>query len=193
MGEVAFRDVIRVTALIIAIVLLFFSLMAVGRHWANLHYQRAARINGIRWIQSWTNLRIHGNRALFASVYIFIGLLGFLKVPDEILIPTASFFFLIVLLSCLVSSIMDWQSENIQLHILLRHDENTNFPLVRRHLHKLRNLLGIYFAGSSIKAGDTIQLEDEISKLLDDIHNSIRKMDTSYVIPTDKKDVESKE
>ena len=59
-----------VATAVVALVLLVASSAAFGRIFADLEYQYAAGLNGVRRIQSRVNLRTHGNRILLALLLI---------------------------------------------------------------------------------------------------------------------------
>jgi hypothetical protein len=95
--------------LVLSVLLLFASGMTLGRKVADLEYQLAKDINGIRRIQSWVNIRTHANRVFLALAFLIVALLS-------LLIDVQSFWrvwidrvlLILVLVNYTVSSVLDW-------------------------------------------------------------------------------------
>lgn len=179
-------DVLFWSSLLLSIPLFIISLMAVGKHVADLQYQVAANLNGIRWIQSWINLRTHANRVAFAFAFTLTSVLGIFDVEYITRSWIGRVVFLIVLVAFLLSAILDWFAENRQLKILMQYSKVNNVTSVRVYLHKLRSSLQILYGVAELP-DDTPNREKlvtdaqyNVSVLLDLIQRDVRAMDPSY-------------
>lgn len=174
------------SSVILGVPLLIVSMMAVGKHVADLQYQIARRLNGIRWIQSWTNLRIHSNRVLFAIAFLSTSILGLFDVEVTTRIWVGRIGFLVVLLAFTISAFFDWAAEAKQLRILLRYEEINNIPKMRVELHALNNRIAEYFGiiafikKNDFQIKDVERLEAEIRLLVTSLQTDLHNMDPSY-------------
>lgn len=107
----------------LGVLLVLVSSAAFGRIMADLEYQYAAGLNGVRRIQSWVNLRTHGNRVFLGLLALTTGVLAFTDVPDFWRVWVTRALFVGVLISYTVSSILDWRDERRQVRMLLRERE----------------------------------------------------------------------
>lgn len=186
-NEVDWLEVSFWISIVLAIPLLIASLMAVGKHAADLHYQKAANLNGIRWIQSWTNLRTHGNRCFFAAGFITTSILGIVDVEPIARSYIGRIIFIGILIIYLISAVLDWFAEHKQLTILLKYEEINKIPAIRLNLHKLNNNVAIYSGLVELLPKDddkSIELNvayEDMLNTIKAIQNDIRTMDPSYV------------
>jgi hypothetical protein len=173
-------------SIVLSMPLLAISLMAVGKHVDALQYQAAKKLNGIRWIQSWTNLRIHFNRVIFAAVFLYTSVLGVINADIIFRTWAGRVGFIFVLLIFLISSVYDWIAEQKQLQILFKYEEINNLASIRVELHKLNNKLAIYYGMVELMSKTPEQttelsvLEDEIKALVRTIQGDVHSMDPSY-------------
>ena len=105
---------------VLGVLLVLASSAAFGRILADLEYQYAAGLNGVRRIQSWVNLRTHGNRVGLGLLSLISGVLVFSDVPDIWRLWVTRSLFVGVLLSYTVSSLLDWRDERRQVRLLLQ-------------------------------------------------------------------------
>jgi hypothetical protein len=108
-----------VGSLILSVLLLFASGMTLGRKLADLEYQYAAGINGIRRIQSWVNIRTHGNRVLLALAFLIVAVLSLTDAPVFWRTWVSRALLLLVLANYTLSSILDWIDDRRQVALLL--------------------------------------------------------------------------
>jgi hypothetical protein len=108
-----------VGSLVLSVLLLFASGMTLGRKLADLEYQYAAGINGIRRIQSWVNIRTHGNRVILALAFLFIAMLSLTDAPVFWRIWVSRALLILVLANYTLSSILDWIDDRRQVALLL--------------------------------------------------------------------------
>jgi hypothetical protein len=109
---------ILVTAM--SLLLVLASTAALGRLAADLEYQYAAGLNGVRRIQSWVNIRTHANRVILGLTFLVTGILSFTDAPILWRTWIGRVLFVVVLACYTVSSIMDWLAERKQVRLLLR-------------------------------------------------------------------------
>jgi hypothetical protein len=109
---------ILVTAM--SLLLVLASTAALGRLVADLEYQYAAGLNGVRRIQSWVNIRTHANRVILGLTFLVTGILSFTDAPILWRTWIGRVLFVVVLACYTVSSIMDWLAERKQVRLLLR-------------------------------------------------------------------------
>jgi hypothetical protein len=129
MGEATVMLWLQVAAIVLGVLLLLASAAAFGRILADLEYQLAAGLNGVRRIQSHINLRTHGNRIGLALFTLVAGVLGLLDAGPAWREWVARALFLAVLAGYTVSSILDWLAERAQVRLLLRErDEGLHGP-----------------------------------------------------------------
>src|SRR5688572_29082933 len=119
-------DVLLWASIILSLVLMIISLMSVGKHASELQYQKARKLNGIRWIQSWINLRIQGNRVFFALAFCVTSIIGIVEVEFLLRSWIGRSLFFGVLIAFTVSAAMDWMAEAKQLKILLEFEDVNN-------------------------------------------------------------------
>ena len=103
----------------LSLALMIASSAAFGRILADLEYQYAAGLNGVRRIQSWVNLRTHGNRVLLAVFALVVAALGLIGVDGVLRAWVLRLLFVLVLLTYTASSILDWIAERKQVRLLL--------------------------------------------------------------------------
>lgn len=161
MGDVNWLDVMVWISIAFSILLAIISIMAVGKHFTDLQYQKAAKLNDIRWIQSWINIRTHSNRVLFALAFLTASILALTDVNIVVRTWIGRILFMILLFVYLTSSILDWLAEHKQLLILMRFEHINNLPSIRLSIHKLSNLLFEYFGLMSLMRERTADLENK--------------------------------
>jgi hypothetical protein len=108
-----------VGSLVLSVLLLFASGMTLGRKLADLEYQYAAGINGIRRIQSWVNIRTHANRVLLALAFLIVAVLALTDAPVFWRVWVSRALLLLVLVNYTLSSILDWIDDRRQVALLL--------------------------------------------------------------------------
>lgn len=161
------------------------SLMAVGKHLSELLYQREKRLNGIRWIQTWINLRIHSNRVAFATAFAITSIFGLFDVDYLTRMWLGRVLFIGILTIYLVSAIMDWIAEARQLRILMKYEEVNNVAVMRMNLHslssKLMELYGHTKPVDSIVAKEEVdRLQVEIRGLILGVQHDLHDMDPTF-------------
>lgn len=187
MDEEKFLNGILWLSVLISMPLLIVSLMAVGKHFAELQYQILRQLNGIRRIQSHVNLRTHGNRTIFALVYIVVAISGLFSVDMELRSWISRILFLLLLVAFTVSALLDWHAEHAQLRILLHFEDVNNISRMRNTLHTLNNRIGEYWGLASMLTKNTVcetemeTLQGEIQGLLQSIQFDLHSMDPSYM------------
>lgn len=178
---------LSILGVVFSLPLIILSLMAVGKHYADLQYQKIARINGIRYIQSWTNLRTHFNRVAFGGAFFIISILIIFDVDIATRTIISRFLLIGVLALYLISSILDFFAEHKQLKIILDYEEINKLPVIRVLLHSLNGqlsiLYGLIFELNKNKTQeeeiDAIQIQ--IKEALREIQQNVHSMDPTYV------------
>lgn len=112
-----------IAATVLGVLLMLTSGAAFGRILADLEYQVAAGLNGVRRIQSHINLRTHGNRIGLGLFVLTTSMLTFADVDLTWRTWISRVLFLLVLASYTLSSILDWLDERSQVRLLLRERE----------------------------------------------------------------------
>jgi sterol desaturase/sphingolipid hydroxylase (fatty acid hydroxylase superfamily) len=120
MTEADVLFVLLLAALVASIVLLLASGASAGRILADIEYQRAAGINGIRRIQAIINARTHGNRIFLGLAFLVICILALTDVPLGVRSWTSRILILSTLVVFTVSSVLDWFDHRRQVHLLLK-------------------------------------------------------------------------
>jgi hypothetical protein len=108
--------------------LLISSALMMGRKLADLSYQRAAGLNGVRRIQSIINIRTQANRVALGLAFLIA---AFLIVFDlELWWRTLAIRSMViaVLLGYTLSATLDWLDEDRQMKILLREPDGHRHP-----------------------------------------------------------------
>jgi hypothetical protein len=113
-----------VGTLILSVLLLLASSLTLGRKLADLEYQIAAGINGIRRIQSWVNIRTHANRVFLALAFLIVALLSLTDVPGFWRTWVDRVLLILVLANYTLSSILDWIDDRRQVALLLAEQGN---------------------------------------------------------------------
>lgn len=108
-----------VGTLLLSVLLLLAAGMTLGRKVADLEYQIAAGINGIRRIQSWVNIRTHANRVALALAFLAIAMLSLIDAPIFWRSWVSRALLLLVLANYTLSSILDWIDDRRQVALLL--------------------------------------------------------------------------
>lgn len=179
-------DIMYWVSITMSLILFVISTMAVGKHFADLRYQKAARLNGVRWIQSWINLRTHGNRVLFALVFCATSIMSVIDVDPYWRIAIGRPAFMLVLFVYLTSSVLDWLAEDKQLNVLMKYEEVNNVTNMRLSLHKLNNFLAHYtglvqlLPKDAQKTAELDELLGDIQVTVQSIQTDVRSMDPSY-------------
>lgn len=182
-----FLDVVRGVSIFLALPLMIISLMALGKHFSDLLYQRAKGLNGIRWIQSFINIRIHSNRVFFAFAFFTTSILNLAEVDPVIRAWIGVLLFLGVLTSFLISAIMDWFAEAKQLEELLKYEEVNRIPEMRLNLHRVQNRLMALYGYIELHAtvdektsAEIVILQEELKLLVKSVQMDLHAMDPSY-------------
>lgn len=177
MDDMTWLNLMGWISIVFSILLAIISIMAVGKHFTDLQYQRAAKLNGIRWIQSWINIRTHGNRVFFALAFLITSILALTDVDILTRTWVSRILFMALLFLYLASSILDWIAEHKQLLILMRFEHVNNLPIIRLTIHKLGNLLFEYFGLVSLIREQSHNLENkdqDETKILEDLESRIK-------------------
>src|SRR5215213_2460427 len=181
-------DVLFWASVVMSIPLLGISMDAVGKHLADLQYQIVKKLNGIRWIQSWINLRIHSNRVLFAAIFLTTGILGIADADDILRAWVGRSLFLGLLVIYTISASLDWKAEAKQVEILAEHENQHNIPRMRLNLHsgltQMTVIVGLIDL-SEIKEADRVALRDacdRVTVLLKSVQNDLHDLDPSYKV-----------
>jgi hypothetical protein len=103
----------------LGVLLVLASAMALGRKLADLEYQHAAGLNGVRQIQCWVNIRTHALRVMLglALLTVTIGTLAGLEPERQGRLELG--LLLVVLAAYAASSLLDWRSERAQVALLI--------------------------------------------------------------------------
>lgn len=112
-------EALIVVGMVLAVVLVLASSMTLGRKVADLEYQIAAGLNGVRRIQSWINIRTHSNRIVLGLAFLVMTMMRFADVAPEWRAWIAYGLFTLVLGAYAVSSVKDWLDERRQVRLLL--------------------------------------------------------------------------
>jgi hypothetical protein len=112
----------------LSVILSLVSMATLGRKMADLEYQIAAGLNGVRRIQSWINARTHANRVFLGITFLTTSVLSISDLPLYWRTWVGRVLFILVLLAYTISSVLDWIDERAQVKLLLREDE-----LQKRH------------------------------------------------------------
>lgn len=132
-----------VATIALGLLLVLISGAAFGRILADLEYQLAAGVNGVRRIQSRVNLRTHGNRVMIGVFALTIGIMGLTALSIVWQNWIAGVLFLVVLAVYCSSSVLDWLAERRQVHILLNersHGEQDRTADLRADLESYRQM-----------------------------------------------------
>lgn len=171
-------------SVVFSLPLLIISTMAVGKQTADLQYQLVKKVNGIRGIQSWVNLRTHINRVLFAGVLFISSVLVLIDAPIFIRTWAARAGLIFVLVIFTISAILDWIAGIRQLRILAKYEEVNNIGRMRSNMHVLANKLTEYYNIVDIQQIENVELDrlmDEITILVKDVQIDLHDMDPSYL------------
>lgn len=177
---------LNVIAIIMSLILSIVSAFSVGRHLGDIEYQRVARLNGIRLIQSWVNIRIHTNRFILAVTYGLTSLMIFLNVDLFLRTWISRILFIVVLIIFTVSSILDWMAERKQIVALMERDKQNSFAGLRVRGHALRGKLQLLYGLVDLlpkqdKDRDEIDaVMKAVSEELDELQMVVRKLDPNY-------------
>lgn len=125
-----------------AILLLVSSALMLGRKLADLGYQRAAGLNGVRRIQSHINIRTHANRVALALAFLVIAFLVVFGLELWWRTLVIRVLVIAVLSNYAASSLLDWLDEDRQMRLLLRGDDH------HRHDHPREPALPVPGAAS---------------------------------------------
>lgn len=186
MFSIEWLEVLFWISIVFSALLALLSTMAVGKHFAEIQYQREKGLNGIRWIQSIMNLRIHGNRVFFALAFATVSILALFDIDVYVRTWTGRVLFLSVLLIFFLSALLDWRDERKQLAILLKYEDINNIAKMRLQLHVLISRLAAYYGHVELTTVDEEtrreleNLQCEMKALIKDIQKDLHKMDPTY-------------
>lgn len=107
-----------------AITLLMSSALMLGRKLADLGYQRAAGLNGVRRIQSHINIRTHANRVALGLAFLIVAFLVVFGLDPWWRTLVTRVLVIAVLGNYTASSLLDWLDEDRQMRLLLRDDDH---------------------------------------------------------------------
>lgn len=128
MADAVALQALLIAATVLGVLLMLTSGAAFGRILADLEYQVAAGLNGVRRTQSHINLRTHGNRIGLGLFALITSILTFANVDLIWRTWIGRMLFLLVLLSYTISSILDWVDERRQVRLLLRERDRQGAP-----------------------------------------------------------------
>lgn len=114
---------LSISTIMLALLLIGASSAAFGRILADLEYQIATGINGVRRIQSRVNLRTHGKRVMLGVFALVVGIMGLTSISLIWQNWISGALFLGVLAAFAVSSLLDWAAERRQMLLLIRERE----------------------------------------------------------------------
>jgi hypothetical protein len=184
-------DLIRALTIVLAALLVLSSTAALGRQLADLEYQTSAKLNGIRWIQSWVNLRIHTNRILLGLTFVLTSILGLIDVPIDYRLWVSGILIVLLLTSYVVCAFLDWMAERKQVDILIHKMPEDTISIIRVKGHLIRNklatVLGMCELIKNTAQPDIMQNITELDAVLnstieefDTIQTLLRSMSPSY-------------
>ncbi len=104
----------------LSLILVLTSAAAFGRILSDIEYQHLAEINGVRRIQSFVNLRMHGNRVLLGLVFGTLAVMALIDMPELWRIWAGRVLLVLLLVAYAASSVFDWFAERRQVAILMR-------------------------------------------------------------------------
>jgi hypothetical protein len=122
-GEAGGLLALLIATVALSVLLVLISTATVGRILADLEYQYATGLDGVRRIQSYVNLRTHGNRVWLGLFALTVSILSLTDVSLLWRTWVGRLMFLAVLTSYAVSSCLDWRAERQQVRLLLRERE----------------------------------------------------------------------
>lgn len=117
MDDVAVLAIWNATALIA----LGVSLVALGGALADWEYLKERRMNGLRSIQAFANVRNHTKRSLVALLFLVIGALALVEVPYRGAI--SRWLLIAASLILMLASIWDWIDRARMVRLLIRSEE----------------------------------------------------------------------
>lgn len=120
MDEADVLPALLIASITLGVLLLLVSGAAFGRILADIEYQYAAGINGVRRIQSRVNLRTHGNRILLGLFALVTGILGLTDLTIVWRTWVGRVLFLLLLMIFALASVVDWLDERSQVRYLLK-------------------------------------------------------------------------
>jgi hypothetical protein len=103
--------------------LILLSTAMTGRKLADLEYQQARGINGIRRIQAWTNVRTHAMRVVIGTSFVLIASLLLGNAPEPWRMWSNRLIFALLPAAYVGCSVMDWRAERKQMNLLIIEDE----------------------------------------------------------------------
>lgn len=112
-------------SIVLSVLLALASMAALGRKLADLEYQIAAGINGVRQIQAWINVRTHANRVFLGLAFLATSILLVADTPVLWRTWVGRVLFILVLGSYTAASVLDWFDERRQVHLLLKEQRQT--------------------------------------------------------------------
>lgn len=113
------QDGLLIVSLTLAVALVLISTGTLGRKVADLEYQIAAGLNGVRRIQAWLNIRGHADRIMLGGSFIVINALLLADAPVvwRTWINRTLFVFLMAVYAA--TAVRDWIDERKQVRMLL--------------------------------------------------------------------------
>lgn len=177
---------------ICAIILALFGSMGCGRKLGDIEYQRARNINGIRWIQSWINLRVQIERVLLALAFLITSIMNLIDAPLLIRMWTSRAAFVCIIIIVMTFSVLDWLAELRQMHILIDEENKNGFAAARVRAHLVANRLQVAIgmvdlANNQIDNTETnlVDLKNvllDVRDQFDLLQSTVRGMDPTYKI-----------
>lgn len=117
-------DGLLVLTLVFSVLLVLISAGTTGRKLADLEYQQAAGINGVRKIQSWVNIRTHVNRVFLGAAVLLMLSLSLAEAPLWMRLWVNSVLPMLVIASYALASSLDWRDERRQLRIIMAQESD---------------------------------------------------------------------
>lgn len=185
--------VMLVITLIASIVLAMIGSMSIGRKVVDLEYQKARKLNGIRTIQTWINLRVQLGRVLLAVAFATTALMSLIDAPLLLRMWVGRGLFIVVIIAFAISAIQDWLDERKQMYIIIDEEGRSGFTAARIRAHIINNKLNIASGIVELASNETSKNDDnaleELRFVLHDVEEQfkelqllVRDMDPAYKI-----------
>lgn len=116
-------DMLRVITILCSLVLVVIAAGMLGRDLADLEYQVAAGVNGIRRLQASINKRTHMNRILLGFVFILTSMISLTDLAPIWLVWVNRLSYLGLIMSFSASSVRDWYDEKKQMVYLVEEEK----------------------------------------------------------------------
>ncbi len=136
-------DFIRIVTIIMSSVLMLVATASIGRKVADMEYQKDAGLNGVRWIQSWINLRLNVNRAVLGFAFLLVSTMSLMDMPIIVRQLVGTILFLVLLFMFTISGVIDWFAEKKQIKLIMNDDTVPRAAQLRIKGHSVNNKLAL--------------------------------------------------